>query len=412
MTTEVRLVRKACRRGDAGERFAGGNQRAGASEAAHKEIAVRARRVEGAELARQRIAVEAGFALELGGRDLAQRMGVEVVARHLRPPNGRFFSRTRALPGAALEAAREAAEQVVALNFVERRVERVKRLAERGAERRVVDHRRGDKRRRRCLVERRGDQGRLDIEHAVAEARFVAGAAVVDLVGMEHDDLPGEADALRAAIPEALHARECEADRVGVVTMARIGRAEEARLNPLDAVGVRRGDDAFARRALARTFKTAPDLGAYASARLHRIAGKESPMFDTKFAIVLRDDLAQWQALNVVAYLTSGVVAAAPEIIGEAYRDNAGNVYNPMTIQPTIVLAADAVTISDIHRRALARGVRTSAYVEEMFLTGHDAANRAVFSGFGPDEAKIVGVAMRAEKKLVDKIVKGARMHP
>ena len=134
-------------------------------------------------------------------------------------------------------------------------------------------------------------------------------------------------------------------------------------------------------------------------------------MFESKFAIVLRDDLAPWQALNVTAYLTSGVIAQAPEIIGEPYRDKAGNVYNPMTIQPTIVLAADPATIGEIHRRALSRGVRTSAYVEEMFATGHDAANRAVFATFGPDDAKIVGVALRAEKKIVDKIVKGARMH-
>jgi len=134
-------------------------------------------------------------------------------------------------------------------------------------------------------------------------------------------------------------------------------------------------------------------------------------MFDSKFAIVLRDDLAQWQALNVTAYLTSGIIAQTPEIIGEAYRDKAGNVYNPMTIQPTIVLSADAATIGEIHRRALSRNVRTSAYIEEMFSTGHDAANRAIFAEFAPDDAKIVGVALRAEKKIVDKIVKGARMH-
>ena len=135
-------------------------------------------------------------------------------------------------------------------------------------------------------------------------------------------------------------------------------------------------------------------------------------MFDTKFAIVLRDDLASWQALNVTAFLSSGVVTQDPKIIGEAYRDKAGNVYNAMSIQPAIVLAADAATIGAIHRRALERGVRTSAYVEEMFATGHDAANRAVFAEFGPDDAKIVGLALRAEKKIVDKIVKGARMHP
>jgi hypothetical protein len=47
-----------------------------------------------------------------------------------------------------------------------------------------------------------------------------------------------------------------------------------------------------------------------------------------------------------------------------------------------------------------------------MFSTGHNAANRAVFAQFGPADARIVGVALRAEKKIVDKIVKGARMHP
>lgn len=134
-------------------------------------------------------------------------------------------------------------------------------------------------------------------------------------------------------------------------------------------------------------------------------------MFDTKIAIVLRDDLASWQELNVTAFLVSGIVAQTPEIIGEPYRDRDGNVYNPMTIQPMIVLSADAETIAKAHRRALERGVTTSAYVEEMFSTGHDAANRAVFAEYGPDNAKIVGLALRADKKIVDKITKGAKMH-
>jgi hypothetical protein len=133
-------------------------------------------------------------------------------------------------------------------------------------------------------------------------------------------------------------------------------------------------------------------------------------VFDTKFAIVLRDDLAVWQKLNVTAFLTSGIVAQFPEIIGDPYRDRAGNIYNPLSIQPVIVLSADGSMLNAIHRRALERGVTTSAYIEEMFSTGHDAANRAVFAQFAPDDAKVAGIAVRAEKKLVDKITKGARM--
>lgn len=134
-------------------------------------------------------------------------------------------------------------------------------------------------------------------------------------------------------------------------------------------------------------------------------------MFDTKFAIVLKDDLPVWQKLNVTAFLTSGIVAQFPGIIGEPYRDRAGNIYNPLSIQPVIVLSAGRAVLGAIHRRALERGVTTSLYVEEMFSTGHDVANRAVFTEFAPDDAKVVGIALRADKKLVDKITKGARMH-
>ncbi|TJW37879.1 MAG: DUF2000 family protein, partial [Mesorhizobium sp.] len=82
-------------------------------------------------------------------------------------------------------------------------------------------------------------------------------------------------------------------------------------------------------------------------------------MFDTKFAIVLQDDLPVWQKLNVTAFLTSGIVAQYSDIIGEPYRDRAGNIYNPLSIQPIIVLSADRSTLSAIHRRALERGVTT-----------------------------------------------------
>jgi hypothetical protein len=135
-------------------------------------------------------------------------------------------------------------------------------------------------------------------------------------------------------------------------------------------------------------------------------------VFETKFAIVLRDDLAAWQALNVTAFLTSGIIAQSPEVIGEPYRDRSGNIYNAMSVQPVIVLAADAVTMAAIHRHALEYRVTTSLYIEEMFSTGHDAANREVFGKFSPEDAKVVGLAVRADRKTVDRITKGARKHP
>ena len=134
-------------------------------------------------------------------------------------------------------------------------------------------------------------------------------------------------------------------------------------------------------------------------------------MFDTKIAVIIRDDLAPWQALNVTAFLMTGIVGQFPGVIGEPYRDRSGNIYNALSAQPIIILSADSATIAAIHKRALERRVKTSLYIEEMFSTGHDAANRAVFGQFAPDDAKVVGLALREDKKVVDKITKGGRMY-
>ncbi len=134
--------------------------------------------------------------------------------------------------------------------------------------------------------------------------------------------------------------------------------------------------------------------------------------FDTKIAIVVRDDLAAWQKLNVTAFLTTGVAGATPDLLGEAYEDAAGNSYNPLCIQPIIVLTTDGAGLRKIYDRAMGRGVALSLYIEEMFETGHDAANRETVKARRPEEMSLVGLALREDRKIVDKITKGAKMHP
>ncbi|WP_282610562.1 DUF2000 family protein [Pelagibius sp. Alg239-R121] len=134
-------------------------------------------------------------------------------------------------------------------------------------------------------------------------------------------------------------------------------------------------------------------------------------LFDTKIAIVVRDDLAGWQKLNVTAFLTSGIIGKSGDLLGEDYEDAAGNRYNPLAIQPMIVLSADASGLRKIYQRAMGRGVRLSLYIDEMFATGHDAANRAAVKQQQPEEMAFAGIALREEKKIVDKITKGAKLH-
>ena len=134
-------------------------------------------------------------------------------------------------------------------------------------------------------------------------------------------------------------------------------------------------------------------------------------MFDTKIAIVIRDDLANWQKLNVAAFLTSGVVGANGALLGDPYEDADGQIYSPLVIQPMIILSSDAAGMKKIHSRTLTREVSLSIYIEDMFSTGHDAANRAAVNQYATAELNIVGLALRDKKKIVDKITKGAKMH-
>ena len=134
-------------------------------------------------------------------------------------------------------------------------------------------------------------------------------------------------------------------------------------------------------------------------------------MFDTKIAIIVRHDLATWQKLNITAFLMSGITAENTDLIGEKYVDKDGNHHLPMSRQPVIVLTGSANVLRNARNRANERGIATVAYIEEMFATGNDEANRAVFSEHMSNEDNTVGIALRADKKIVDKITKGAKMH-
>ncbi len=134
--------------------------------------------------------------------------------------------------------------------------------------------------------------------------------------------------------------------------------------------------------------------------------------FDTKIAVVLRDDLAVWQKTNVTAFLVSGIAGTVPDIVGEPYRDASGNEYLPMFVQPVLVYEADAAGLRRAYERAMAREVTPAIYTHELFATGHDVANRAAVAEVPADDLDLVGLAFRAERKTVDKIVDRLRFHP
>ncbi|MFB9264324.1 DUF2000 family protein [Bradyrhizobium erythrophlei] len=133
--------------------------------------------------------------------------------------------------------------------------------------------------------------------------------------------------------------------------------------------------------------------------------------FDTKIAVVIRNDLEAWQKLNVASFLSGGIAAAFPECIGENYEDGSGTTYLPLIGQPILIYGADRPALSRALERALARNVRPALYTEDMFRTTHDAANREVVKAVARADLNLVGLAIRAERKVVDKILDGLKFH-
>jgi hypothetical protein len=138
----------------------------------------------------------------------------------------------------------------------------------------------------------------------------------------------------------------------------------------------------------------------------------EPVRFDTKIAVLLRDDLPGWQRLNVTAFLVSGIAAANPELLGEPYADADDTAYLPMFGQPVLVFAGSKETLTAAHSRALARGVPLSVFTADLFSTGNDRDNRAAVRAVPRDQLDLVGIALHATRTSADKILRGARMHP
>lgn len=137
----------------------------------------------------------------------------------------------------------------------------------------------------------------------------------------------------------------------------------------------------------------------------------ETIRFDTKIAVLLRDDLQTWQRLNVAAFLVSGIAAAGPELIGEPYADADGTEYLPMFRQPVLVFAGSKEVLTAAHARALSRGIPMSVFTSDLFATGNDRDNRAAVRAVPRAHLDLVGLALHGPRNAVDKILKGSRLH-
>ena len=131
-----------------------------------------------------------------------------------------------------------------------------------------------------------------------------------------------------------------------------------------------------------------------------------------KMAVVVRDDLRDWQKLNVTAFLTSGWGARRPDLVGADYRDADGRAYQPMFAQPVAVLVGDAAALRRAFDRAAARGLDVAVYTDDLFATGNDDDNRAAVAARATADLPLAGFAVCGDRRTVDKALDRLRLHP
>jgi len=136
-------------------------------------------------------------------------------------------------------------------------------------------------------------------------------------------------------------------------------------------------------------------------------------MYENKIAVVILKGLADWQKLNVTAFLASSVAIAFPETHGAALVSATGTAYMPFLKHPVLVYAAESEEqIKRAFNRAVERQLHLGIYTRDLFATKDEDGNLAGIAKYADAELDLVGIVIYGENKKVDKAVDKLKFHP
>ncbi len=77
-----------------------------------------------------------------------------------------------------------------------------------------------------------------------------------------------------------------------------------------------------------------------------------------------------------------------------------------------LVYTGPAEALAAARARAIARGMPTAIYTDDLFTTGDDDANRAAVQAVPAESLALAGIAVYGPRNAVDKVCKGFALHP
>ncbi len=135
-------------------------------------------------------------------------------------------------------------------------------------------------------------------------------------------------------------------------------------------------------------------------------------MHQNKIAIIVRDDLKNWQKLNVTAFLASAVSIAYPELHGRPLVTASGNTYLPFLKQPMLVYKAEGIEqLQRAFNRAKERELGIGIYSFPLFETMTEEDNLKETASHTDEEQDLVGLVIYGDSKKVSKAIDGLKFH-
>ncbi|ELR73168.1 hypothetical protein C900_05217 [Fulvivirga imtechensis AK7] len=135
--------------------------------------------------------------------------------------------------------------------------------------------------------------------------------------------------------------------------------------------------------------------------------------YSNKIALIVRNDLLDWQKLNVASFLASAVAIEFPEVHGKPFVNASGSQYLPFVKHPVLVYQADDESqLKRAYARARERNLRIGIYTEPLFATKNEEENHIEIAKCTDDEQPLVGLVMYGDNKAVNKALDGLKFHP
>ena len=132
----------------------------------------------------------------------------------------------------------------------------------------------------------------------------------------------------------------------------------------------------------------------------------------TKIAIVIKNDLLDWQKLNVASFLASSIAIQFPDTHGKLFVNASNSTYLPFINQPIIIYKAE--TQEEMDRafcRAKDRGLYLGIYPNALFATKSEAENHIEIGKLTDDNQELVGIVIFGEVKKVNKALNKLKFH-